>query len=65
MGFALSSSAMTRRHNRTGASGDPQESHPAGYHEGLGDVGLTLLLDTHVWIWSQEYPEKLGHRTAA
>jgi len=24
---------------------------------------LTLLLDTHVWIWSQEYPEKLGRRT--
>lgn len=21
---------------------------------------MTLLLDTHVWIWSQEQPEKLG-----
>ena len=24
---------------------------------------MTLLLDTHVWIWSQEAPEKLGRRT--
>ena len=24
---------------------------------------MTLLLDTHVWIWSQEQPEKLGRRT--
>lgn len=23
---------------------------------------MTLLLDTHVWIWSQEQPEKLGRR---
>ena len=23
---------------------------------------MTLLLDTHVWIWSQEQPEKLGPR---
>jgi PIN domain nuclease of toxin-antitoxin system len=25
---------------------------------------LNLLLDTHVWIWSQERPERLGRRTA-
>ena len=24
---------------------------------------MTLLLDTHVWIWSQEAPDKLGRRT--
>lgn len=24
---------------------------------------MSLLLDTHVWIWSQEAPEKLGART--
>jgi len=24
---------------------------------------LRLLLDTHVWVWSQEHPEKLGRRT--
>jgi len=24
---------------------------------------VSLLLDTHVWIWSQEAPEKLGSRT--
>jgi len=24
---------------------------------------VTLLLDTHVWIWSQEAPEKLGELT--
>lgn len=24
---------------------------------------MTLLLDTHVWIWSQEAPEKLGELT--
>ncbi len=24
---------------------------------------MTFLLDTHVWIWSQEAPEKLGRRT--
>ena len=23
---------------------------------------MTLLLDTHVWVWSQEQPEKLGRR---
>jgi PIN domain nuclease of toxin-antitoxin system len=26
---------------------------------------LNLLLDTHVWIWSQECPEKIGPRTTA
>ena len=25
---------------------------------------MNLLLDTHVWIWSQEHPEKLGRRAA-
>lgn len=24
---------------------------------------MTFLLDTHVWIWSQECPERLGRRT--
>lgn len=24
---------------------------------------MNLLLDTHVWIWSQEQPRKLGRRT--
>ena len=23
---------------------------------------MTLLLDTHVWVWSQEQPEKLGRQ---
>jgi len=26
---------------------------------------MTLLLDTHVWIWSQEEPEKIGRRARA
>ena len=26
---------------------------------------MTLLLDTHVWIWSQESPEKFGRRARA
>ena len=26
---------------------------------------MTLLLDSHVWIWSQEAPEKFGRRTRA
>ena len=30
----------------------------------MGDASLNLLLDTHVWIWSQERPERLGRRTA-
>ncbi len=25
---------------------------------------MKFLLDTHVWIWSQELPEKLGRRAA-
>lgn len=25
---------------------------------------MTLLLDTHVWVWSQEQHEKLGRRAA-
>ncbi|MDE0342286.1 MAG: type II toxin-antitoxin system VapC family toxin [Deltaproteobacteria bacterium] len=25
---------------------------------------MTLLLDTHVWVWSQEQPEKLGQQAA-
>lgn len=24
---------------------------------------MKLLLDTHVWVWSQERPERLGRRT--
>jgi len=24
---------------------------------------VKLLLDTHVWVWSQEHPERLGRRT--
>ena len=24
---------------------------------------MSFLLDTHVWIWSQENPEELGDRT--
>jgi PIN domain nuclease of toxin-antitoxin system len=26
---------------------------------------MTLLLDTHVWLWAVETPEKLGRRTKA
>jgi PIN domain nuclease of toxin-antitoxin system len=26
---------------------------------------VTLLLDTHVWLWAVEAPEKLGRRTQA
>jgi PIN domain nuclease of toxin-antitoxin system len=26
---------------------------------------MTLLLDTHVWVWAVEAPEKLGRRTKA
>jgi len=26
---------------------------------------MTLLLDTHVWIWAQESPEKFGRRARA
>lgn len=26
----------------------------------MGNESVSLLLDTHVWIWSQEAPEKLG-----
>lgn len=26
---------------------------------------MSLLLDTHVWIWTQECPEKLGPETTA
>jgi PIN domain nuclease of toxin-antitoxin system len=26
---------------------------------------MTLLLDTHVWLWAVEAPEKLGRRTKA
>ena len=29
----------------------------------MGDVALSVLLDTHVWIWTQETPERLGPRT--
>jgi PIN domain nuclease of toxin-antitoxin system len=26
---------------------------------------MSLLLDTHVWIWSQEAPERLGEQTTS
>ena len=26
---------------------------------------MTLLLDTHVWLWAVEAPDKLGRRTKA
>ena len=26
---------------------------------------MNLLLDTHVWVWSQEEPERIGTRAAA
>jgi PIN domain nuclease of toxin-antitoxin system len=26
----------------------------------MGDVAVSLLLDTHVWVWSQEEPERIG-----
>ena len=29
----------------------------------MGNAPLKLLLDTHVWVWSQEQPERLGPRT--
>ena len=29
----------------------------------MGDAELSLLLDTHVWIWSQETPAELGEGT--
>src|SRR3974377_1172398 len=29
----------------------------------MGDESMTLLLDTHVWLWAVEAPEKLGERT--
>jgi PIN domain nuclease of toxin-antitoxin system len=31
----------------------------------MGDEPMTLLLDTHVWLWAVEAPEKLGRRTKA
>jgi PIN domain nuclease of toxin-antitoxin system len=31
----------------------------------LGNESVTLLLDTHVWLWAVEAPEKLGRRTKA
>src|ERR1700733_14391832 len=31
----------------------------------LGNESMTLLLDTHVWLWAVEAPEKLGRRTKA
>ena len=30
-----------------------------------GDEPMTLVLDTHVWLWAVEAPEKLGRRTRA
>jgi PIN domain nuclease of toxin-antitoxin system len=31
----------------------------------MGNESMTLLLDTHVWLWAVEAPEKLGRRTQA
>jgi PIN domain nuclease of toxin-antitoxin system len=31
----------------------------------MGNEPVTLLLDTHVWLWAVEAPEKLGRRTQA
>ena len=31
----------------------------------MGDESLTLLFDTHVWLWAVEAPDKLGRRTKA
>src|SRR5271166_201813 len=31
----------------------------------MGDEPMTLVLDTHVWLWAVEAPEKLGRRTKA
>jgi PIN domain nuclease of toxin-antitoxin system len=31
----------------------------------MGDKAMTLLLDTHVWLWAVEAPDKLGRRTRA
>jgi len=31
----------------------------------MGNEPMTLLLDTHVWLWAVEAPEKLGRRTKA
>src|SRR5208283_1428799 len=31
----------------------------------MGDESMTLLLDTHVWLWAVEAPDKLGRRTKA
>src|SRR5258708_6666003 len=31
----------------------------------MGDESMTLLLDTHVWSWAVEAPDKLGRRTKA
>jgi PIN domain nuclease of toxin-antitoxin system len=29
----------------------------------MGDKPMTLLLDTHIWLWAVEAPDKLGQRT--
>jgi PIN domain nuclease of toxin-antitoxin system len=29
----------------------------------MGDESVTLLLDTHVWLWAAEAPERLGRKT--
>jgi hypothetical protein len=31
----------------------------------MGDESMSLLLDTHVWLWPVEAPDKLGRRTKA
>ena len=41
--------------------GDPAGHRPYGHDRRLGDARLKLLLDTHVWVWSQEQPERIGY----
>jgi PIN domain nuclease of toxin-antitoxin system len=31
----------------------------------MGNESMTLLLDTHVWLWAVEAPDQLGRRTKA
>ncbi|PIX43317.1 MAG: hypothetical protein COZ57_19465 [Armatimonadetes bacterium CG_4_8_14_3_um_filter_66_20] len=38
---------------------------PHGSRERVGDGDVKLLLDTHVWIWSQELPGQLGDQARA
>jgi PIN domain nuclease of toxin-antitoxin system len=42
--------------------GDQGRYYPIGHGEGLARA-VSYLLDTHVWVWSQEAPERFGART--